>query len=73
MIRKEHRCFLQNETAIPGDFQHVLLLADIDKNKIRKVVRKINVKRKKISLLKDEKIRKQFETKVIELADIGNS
>ena len=66
-------CFLQNKTAIPGDFQHVLLLADIDKNKIRKVVRKINVKRKKISLLKDEKIRKQFETKVIELADAGNS
>ena len=66
-------CFLQNKTAIPRDFQHVLLLADIDKNKIRKVVRKINVKRKKISLLKDEKIRKQFETKVIELADAGNS
>ena len=44
--------------AIPGEYQHALVIADIDKKKIRKVVRKTYDERRKISLLKDVKIRK---------------
>ena len=51
--------------AIPGEFQHALVIVDIDKKKTRKAVRKICTKKRKISLLKDVKIRKQFEEKVI--------
>ena len=57
--------------SIPGWFQHALVIADIDKKKIRKVVRKICAERRKISLLKDVKTGKRFEEKVIKLVDIG--
>ena len=47
------------------------MIADIDKRRIRKVVRKTCVGRRKITLLKDVKIRKQLEEKVTNLVDIG--
>ena len=56
---------------IPSEFQHALVVADIDKKKIRNVVRKICTERRGISLLKDLKIRKRFEEKVIKLVDVG--
>ena len=39
---------------------YALVIAEIDKRKIMKVVKKACAKRKKISLLKDVKIRKRF-------------
>ena len=57
--------------AILGELQHGLVIADIDKKKIRKVVRKTCAERRKIRLLKDVKSRKQFKKKVIELVDVG--
>ena len=50
--------FMQNVKAIPGEFQHTLVIADIHKRKIRKVVRKTCAERRKISLLKAVMIRK---------------
>ena len=71
LIKKEHRWFIQNVKAIPGEFQHALVMADIDKRKIRKVVRKTCAERIKITLLKDVKIRKGVEEKVTKLVDVG--
>ena len=31
LIKKEHRRFYQNVRAIPGEFQHALVIADMDK------------------------------------------
>ena len=45
------------------------MIADIDKRKVRKVVRKACAERRKITLLKDVKIRKRFDEKVTELVD----
>ena len=47
------------------------MIADIDKRKVRKVVRKTCAERRKIILLKDEKNRKRFKEKVFKLVDIG--
>ena len=44
---------------------------DIDKKKMRNVVRKTCTERRKISLLKDLKIRKQLQEKTIQLVDVG--
>ena len=55
--------------AIPGEFQHALVIAD--KRKIRKVVRKSCAEKRKISLLKDVKIGRQYEEKVTKLVDVG--
>ena len=54
--------------AINGEFQHAL-----NKKKIRKLVRKTCIERRKTSLLKDVKIRKQLEENVIKLFDVGAS
>ena len=56
LIMKERRWSMQNVKAIPGEYQHALVVADIDKRKIRNVVRKTRVERRKISLLKDLKM-----------------
>ena len=71
LIKKEHQQFTQNVKAIPGELQHALVIAGMDKKKIREVVRKTNAERRKITLLKDVKIRKQFDEKVIKLVYIG--
>ena len=40
LINKEHRRFMRNVKAIPGEFQHALVIADIDKKKIRTVLKR---------------------------------
>ena len=35
LIEKEHQRFVQNMKAIPGEFQHALVIADIDRRKIK--------------------------------------
>ena len=42
----------------PGEFQHALVITDIDMKEMRNVVRKTHIEREKISLLNDVKIRK---------------
>ena len=67
LITKEHRRFIQNVKTIHWEFQHALVIAEIDKKKIRKVVRKTHAEGRKISLLKNVKIWKRFEEKVIKV------
>ena len=71
LIKKEHRRSIQNVKAIPAEFQHALVIADVDKKKIMKVVRKTCAERRKLTLLKDVKIRKRFEEKVKELVRVA--
>ena len=56
LIKKKHRRSMRNATAIPGEYQHALTVAGIDKKKIRNVVRKICTVRSMIGLQKDVKI-----------------
>ena len=56
--------------AIPGEFHHPLVIADTDRKNIKYVVRKTYTERRKVSLLKDLKIRKRIEEKVIKLVDV---
>ena len=58
LIKKEHRWFIENVEAISEEFQHASVIADMDKMKIRNVVRKTSTEKRKISLLKDFKIMK---------------
>ena len=45
--------------AIPGEFQHALVIADVDKRKMSKVVKKTCAEKRKITLQKDVKINNQ--------------
>ena len=51
---------MQNVKAIPGEFQCALVVVDEDMKNIRKAVRKTCAEIRKISLLRDVKIRKRF-------------
>ena len=53
LIKKEHRRIIRNVKPIPGEFQHALVIADIDTKKIRKVVKETCAERREISLLRD--------------------
>ena len=61
LIKKEHQQFVHNLKAIPGEFQHSLVILDIDKQKIRNVVGKTCAGRRKISLLKDVRFEMLFD------------
>ena len=52
MTKNEHRRYIQNAKAITGEFQYALVVADIDKKKIRNAEIKTCTERKKVSLLK---------------------
>ena len=69
-MKKEHQRFIQNVKTMPGEFQHALVIADIHKRKIKKVVKKACDERRKINRLKDVKVRKRLEEKVIKLVDV---
>ena len=71
LIKNEHQWFIQNVKAIPGALQHALVISEIDKKIISKVVRKTCAERRKITLLKDARIRKRLEEKVIKLVYVG--
>ena len=47
--------------AIPGEFQHALVVADVDMKKVRNVVRKTSSEGREINLMKDVKMGKQGE------------
>ena len=71
LIKKEHPQFIRNVKAIPGEFQHALVIADIDRKQIRKIMKKVCAERRKTTMLKDVKTWNRFEEKVIELVDVG--
>ena len=50
--------------AIPGEFQHALVIVDIDKRKIMNVVRKTCAERREITVLKEETSRR-FDEKLL--------
>ena len=54
--KKEHKRFMQNENVIPEEFQHALVITDMDEKEIRKAVRKSCAERRRISLLKDQEV-----------------
>ena len=56
--KKEHQWSMQYVKAISIELQRALVVADIDEKKIWNAVRKICIERRKISLLRDVKMRK---------------
>ena len=61
-IKKQHQWPIQNVKVNPGEFQHSLMVAEID-TKIKNVIRKTCTERRKLNLLKDLNNRKRYEEK----------
>ena len=71
LINRGHQRFIWHVKAIPGKFIHALVIADIDKRKIKKVVEKTCAGRRKLNLPPKNVIMKRLKKKVIKLVDVG--
>ena len=69
LVSKENRKHLKDVKVIPWDLQHQLLVADVDKRKLNKVVKKESRVKRMIWKLKERKIQEKFE-RVEELVDV---
>ena len=56
---------------IPGQLQHRLLVTDLDKKKVKKIVRKESIMRRRVWKLNENNMRRRFEERVEELVNVG--
>ena len=71
LVGKGKRKFLRDVKMIPGELQHSLVIVDVDKKKMKKVVKKVTTERRKVWKLKEEATRGRFEGRVRELMSTG--
>ena len=57
---------------IPGELQHRLVVADLDKKRLKKIVRKDKIGRKRVWKLKDNETRRKFAERVEELVNVDS-
>ena len=57
--------------AIPWELQYQLVVADIDKEKLKKVVKNKQTIRKRIWKLKENNMKTRFQERVKELVDVN--
>ena len=67
LVGKGNRKFLRDVKVIPGEPQHRLVVTDLVKRKVKKVVRKEAIERRKVWKLKEDDTRARFEGRVGEL------
>ena len=67
LVGKGNRKYLRDVKVIPGELQHRLVVVDLVKKKVKKVVRKEAFERKKVWKLKEDDTRARFEERVREL------
>ena len=70
---KGNRKYLRDVKVIPGELQHRLVVVDLDKKKVKKVVRKEAIERRKVWKLKENDTRARFEERVRELVSADAS
>ena len=67
LVGKGNRKYLRDVKVIPGELQHRLVVTDLVKKKVKKVVRKEAIERRKVWKLKEDDTRAKFEGRVREL------
>ena len=70
LVSKENRKHLREVKVILSKLQHRLLVADVDKRKLTKVVKKESRVKRMVRKLKDTEMQEKFERRVEELVDI---
>ena len=70
LVLKGNRKYLRDVKVIPGGLQHRLVVVDLIKKKVKKVVRKEAFERRKFWKLKEDGTRARFEERVGELVSV---
>ena len=63
-MRKGSRKYLRDVKVIPGALQHRLVVTDLVKKKLKKVVRKEAIERRKVWKLKEDDTQARFKRRV---------
>ena len=67
LVENGNKKYLRNVKVIPGEFQHRLVVTDLVKKKMKKVVRNEAIERKKVLKLNEDDTRAIFKGRVGEL------
>ena len=70
LVSKENRKFLKDVKVILWELQHRLLVADVDKRKLNKVVTKESRVKRMVWKLKEREMQEKFERRVEELVNV---
>ena len=70
LVGNNNRKYIRDVKVIPGELQHRLLVVDVEKRKLKKLVKKRRYVRRKLWKLNEKEIREKFVGKVEELVDI---
>ena len=70
LVSKENRKFVKDVKVISWELQHRLLVADVDKRKLNKVIKKESRVKRMVWKLKEREMQEKFERRVEELVDV---
>ena len=70
LVSEENRKFVKDVKVIPRELQHRLLVADVDKRKLNKVIKKESRVKRMVWKLKEREMQEKFERRVEELVDV---
>ena len=67
LVGEKYRKYIRDVKVIPWELQHRMVVVDLDKKVLKKVVKKERIIRRKISKLNENRTRVKFEKRVKEL------
>ena len=70
LVSKNNRKYLKDVKATHWELQHRLVVTDIDKRKLKKVVKNEQTITRRVSKLKENKMKTRFQERVKELVDV---
>ena len=73
LVSKENRKYLRDVKVIPEELQHRLVIADLDKKKLKKVVKVATTEKRRVWKLKGENVQARFEESVCDLVNTDRS
>ena len=73
LVSKRNRRYLKDVKVIPWELQHRLVVADLDKMKLKKIVKKEQIMRRRVWKLNDNETRERFAGRVGELVRVDSS
>ena len=71
LIGKKRRKYLKDIKTIPWELQHRLDVSDVEKKKLKEVVKMKGVVRRRLWKFKEDIIRERYERRVLELVDVN--
>ena len=72
LVGSQNRKFLKDVKSVPGELQHSIVIVDVDKKKLKKIVKKKKTEKRRVWKLKEDETRRKFQHRVGELVDMDS-